>query len=503
MIVDTNIIEYYKTHSDKETLQEFNLSKITLYSLLDRYNVNHHSKNENIRFTLLNKTNEQKKDSELKRKQTTQEKYGCDNVSQCKEIVDKKSNTIKNYTEEQKQHKLNSFHNTLNSKSEEEKELTKHRKSVATKKYFENLSMEEKKAFSKKMSDVYSSFSEEKKQIRNNKIRDSYKNTCIQKYGVSNTLKLEDVKNKITNTNLELYGVPYYCQTEKCRSAKGGNSSLSKPNLAFRQLLIDNNIPYDTEFNLDTYSYDFLVNNTMLIEVNPTATHNSTNSPFNAPKPYNYHYEKSTVARNNGYRCIHVWDWDNIDKILFLLKEQEVVHARKCEIREVDLKTSKEFLNTYHLQGYVKSDVQIGLYHNNKLISLMTFGRPRYNKKYEIELLRYVSIKKVVGGAEKIFKYYINNYNPSSAISYCDLSKFTGSVYEKLGFKYDGYSVGKHWYNVKTRNHITDNLLRQRGVDQLLHTNYGKGTSNERLMIENGFVEIYDAGQARYVWVKR
>ena len=130
----------------------------------------------------------------------------------------------------------------------------------------------------------------------------------------------------------------------------------------------------------------------------------------------------------------------------------------------------------------------------------MTFGKPRYNKKYEIELLRYVSIKKVVGGSERLFKYYINNYNPSSIISYCDLSKFTGSVYEKLGFKYDGYSIGKHWYNVRTKNHITDNLLRQRGVDQLLHTNYGKGTSNEQLMIENGFVEIFDAGQARYIW---
>ena len=493
-------IEFYKTHFDKETRTQFNLSRNELVDYLIHNDIPQHTKNENIKFTLLNKTSEQKKESESRRKQTNQERYGCDNVSQCKEIVNKKSNTIKNYTEEQKQHKLNSFHNTLNSKSDEEKELTRHRKSIATKKYFENLTEEEKEAFSKKMSDVYAYFSEEKKQIRNNKIKNSYKNTCIQKYGVSNTLKLKETQDKITSTNLELYGVPYYCQTEKCRSAKGGNSSLSKPNLAFRQLLINNNIEYDTEYNLYTYSYDFHINNTMLIEVNPTATHNSTNSPFNSPKPYNYHYEKSATARINGYRCIHIWDWDNTDKILFLLKEQGVVHARKCEIREVDLKTSRDFLNTYHLQEYVRSEIQIGLYYNNELISLMTFGKPRYNKKYEIELLRYASIKKVVGGAERLFKYYINNYNPSSIISYCDLSKFTGSVYEKLGFKYDGYSIGKHWYNVRTKNHITDNLLRQRGVDQLLHTNYGKGTSNEQLMIENGFVEIFDAGQARYIW---
>ena len=47
--------------------------------------------------------------------------------------------------------------------------------------------------------------------------------------------------------------------------------------------------------------------------------------------------------------------------------------------------------------------------------------------------------------------------------------------------------------------HITDGLLRQRGFDQLFGTHYGKGTSNEQLMLDNGFVEIYDCGQQAYV----
>ena len=63
-------------------------------------------------------------------------------------------------------------------------------------------------------------------------------------------------------------------------------------------------------------------------------------------------------------------------------------------------------------------------------------------------------------------------------------------------------SIGKHWYNMSTKMHITDNLLRQRGFDQLFNTSYGKGTSNEQLMLDNGFVEIYDAGQAVYEYIK-
>lgn len=53
---------------------------------------------------------------------------------------------------------------------------------------------------------------------------------------------------------------------------------------------------------------------------------------------------------------------------------------------------------------------------------------------------------------------------------------------------------------MKTKKHITDNLLRQRGFDQLFGTNYGKGTSNEELMRQAGFDEVVDAGQITFLW---
>lgn len=44
-----------------------------------------------------------------------------------------------------------------------------------------------------------------------------------------------------------------------------------------------------------------------------------------------------------------------------------------------------------------------------------------------------------------------------------------------------------------------------RGFDQLLGKTFGvfgRGTSNEELMLSHGFVEIYDAGQATYIFTK-
>jgi len=139
----------------------------------------------------------------------------------------------------------------------------------------------------------------------------------------------------------------------------------------------------------------------------------------------------------------------------------------------------------------------------------MTFGKPRYNRNFQWELLRYCSIKSITGGAERIFRHFVQDFNPESVISYCDYSKFQGRVYKKLGFELKDEDVepSRHWHYVGSvkydsglRLHITDNLLRQRGFDQLFHTSYGKGTLNEELMIAEGYLPVYDCGQGVYIW---
>jgi len=274
----------------------------------------------------------------------------------------------------------------------------------------------------------------------------------------------------------------------------------------FIDLLEENEIKYQLHFYLNyngkRYFYDFKIDD-VLIELNPSATHNSTWSPYGNPKEYDYHYLKSKAARDSGYRCICIWDWDSVDILLALLKNRQTIYARNCEIREVDISIAKEYLINNHFQGYAKDSIRLGLYYHNELVSIMTFGKPRYSKKYKYEIIRYCSTYNVTGGAEKLFKHFLNSYNPQSIVSYCDLGKFNGDVYSKLGFKYSHYSIGKHWYNISTTKHITDNLLRQQGFDRLLgkeYCTYGKGSDNIELVLQHGFVELYDCGQAVYIW---
>ncbi len=335
-------------------------------------------------------------------------------------------------------------------------------------------------------------------------IQERIRKTNLQKYKRTYGFNFEKCKQ----TSLEKYGVPYNCLLPQCYNAIGSKGKDTKPNLNFSSILDNNNIKYEREFRLNNNRFDFKIENT-LIEINPSATHNSSWGLFNKEGiNKNYHKLKTELAKTNGYRCIHVFDWDDINKIIYQLQSKEVIYARNCSIKLIENKEVVDtFLNLYHLQNTcTKQLICIGLYYKDILVELMTFGKPRYNKKYEWELLRLCSHKdfKIVGGSQKLFKYFINNYNPKSIISYCDLSKFTGDIYSKLGFKLKKINNPScHWYNIKTNQHITDNLLRQLGFDKLLgkyFENYGKGSSNEELMLTHNFVKIYDCGQATYIY---
>ena len=322
--------------------------------------------------------------------------------------------------------------------------------------------------------------------------------STLEHYGVNRVCKLDEFKQKVVDTNRERYGVDYTCLIYSGK-LRGNDSSYNR---SFAELLDDNGIKYEREFLLQKYSYDFKVGET-LIEINPTATHNTHFNPYGKNRiDANYHRDKSKLAKDSGYSVIHVFDWDDVDKVVQLLKNRVTIYARKCEVRMVSEVDTGNYLDTYHLQGTCRGQkIRLGLYYNNQLVSLMTFGKSRFNKNCEYELLRYCASHNVVGGAEKLFKYFIDNYKPSSIVSYCDTSKFSGKVYDTLSFEFiKTNKPRKHWYSMKERRHITDGLLLSQGYDRLFKESHGKGTSNEELILARGYLPVYDCGQSTYIW---
>jgi hypothetical protein len=129
------------------------------------------------------------------------------------------------------------------------------------------------------------------------------------------------------------------------------------------------------------------------------------------------------------------------------------IYARKCEIREVKSSESKLFLNDNHIQGNVNSKIKLGLYYNDELVSLMTFGSLRKNLNQSsidnvYELLRFCNKLNcsVIGGADKLLKHFIKEYNPKEIISYADRRWSQGDLYSNLGFTEITKNKPNYWY---------------------------------------------------------
>lgn len=101
--------------------------------------------------------------------------------------------------------------------------------------------------------------------------------TNLERYGVSNAATLPEcrqrIRDSLNKTFMEKYGCTCYW-TSKDRT-KAYNCVHSKPNELFANLLNTNDIDFEREFPLIRKVFDFKVGKN-LIEINPSATHNST-----------------------------------------------------------------------------------------------------------------------------------------------------------------------------------------------------------------------------------
>lgn len=225
-------------------------------------------------------------------------------------------------------------------------------------------------------------------------------------------------------------------------------------------------------------------------------------------KNNNYHINKTNLCVSKGYQLIHVFEdeWYNKQEIVKSLIRNKVlltdsVYVRRCAIKEIDYDTTNSFLLNNHIQGCTPSKINIGLYYNNELISIMTFGKPRYNKKYNWELLRFCNKinMRIIGGAGKLFSYFIKNYK-GSIISYCDLRYGTGKMYEKIGMVFSHNTQPNYWY-VNRGNYTRESRLKyqKHKLKKLFPDIYSDNKSESQIMNEAGYYKIYDCGNS--VWV--
>lgn len=258
------------------------------------------------------------------------------------------------------------------------------------------------------------------------------------------------------------------------------------------------------------------------IECNPTYTHNSSfGTAWGDDKlSYRYHQIKTQDCEHSGIRLIHIfgYQWTNKRDIVIsmlrnvLHKNLYRVFARDTDIKDVPTKIANEFLNKNHIQGSTASTVRLGLYQEDKLISIMTFSKPRFTTGFKAsydsntwELTRFCTVldTSCVGGASKLFKYFLHNYNPSIVTSFSDRSCTNGNLYKVLGFDLDSYvDPGYVWVNMDNDQFYTRVTCQKKNLSSLFNEpdlDIEHHTESQ-IMESHGYARVYNSGLIKWVY---
>lgn len=224
----------------------------------------------------------------------------------------------------------------------------------------------------------------------------------------------------------------------------------------------------------------------------------------------NDHFQKFEMCRDRGIRLLSILDieWaDPVKREICLsmirnrLGESERIFARNCEIREVPSDEARSFLNRCHIQGACMHTVAHGLYQDDRIVAIMTWGKPRFSKHADYELLRFCCDLNhtVVGGASRLLKHFERLHPNASLLSYANRRFGSGGMYERLGFKLTSVSRpnyfwikgGQLWHRMKFQKHKLEKLLPE----------FDPSKTEADNMFAAGYRRLWDYGH--FVYIKK
>jgi hypothetical protein len=462
------------------------------------------------------------------------ERYGVENPSYIKEVREKISFKLSNQSEETKQK----------------------RKSTMIIKYGVESNVLRKEVSIKR-----------KEVLKHSNVIEKRIKTCLEKYGTEKPLESEQVKNKIKKTNLERWGNEHFSKSKVYqelnlnRHISKLNLIHSENNLP--QIISLNEREYkmfcgkcNTEFEIGLNAYNIRKNKSIEIcticcpvEHNRSALENdlalfieenyngelirgkrfnnkeldiylpelNIGIEFNGvywhsefKKENDYHLKKHQYFTDLDIQLIQVWEDDYNYKreivesmLLNKLGKSNSIYGRKCIIKEVSNKDTVDFLNDNHIQGWCVSKIRYGLYYNDELVCLMTFGKNRLNlggssAESEFELLRFCNKlnTNVVGGSSKLLNYFIKVNNPKKITSYSKNDYSNGDLYKKLNFELISTSDANYYWVV---DGIRVNRFNFR-KDKLVKEGFDSNLTEVKIMHQRGYWRTFDSGNKKWIY---
>lgn len=383
--------------------------------------------------------------------------------------------------------------------------------------------------------------------LQSEKIKEKIKNTCFEKYGVSNSLLLLNTRNKLIKQLKEKSYKHMLDQTKEyeplfsyeefessnpnktyfkwkhklcgevvlgryvegkilahCRKCYPYNSSIGeKEVLKFIQSIYSGKIIENDRQTIKPKELDIYIPELKIaFEFDGLFWHSE-----NHGTDKNAMVSKTNLCNDKGIQCIHIFEdeWLNKTEIVKsrisnLLGFSHKIYARECEIKEVQFLECKHFLENNHIQGSCSSKIRLGLYYENELVSIMSFGKSRFSKISDWELLRFCNKlnTSVIGGASRLLSYFEKTYHPKSLISYADRRWSNGKMYFKLGFEKISNGTPNYWYFGKEYIRLSRLKFQKHKLKDLLES-YDSNKTEVENMNTNGYNRIFDCGNITFI----
>lgn len=215
-----------------------------------------------------------------------------------------------------------------------------------------------------------------------------------------------------------------------------------------------------------------------------------------------YHLNKTELCEKEGYHLVHIFSdqWEFRRPVVESMIRSKLgvssrkIPARKCRIVEVPVHIRRNFIDRNHLQGDSPARICYGLEFEGELVALMSFGKSRFNKAADWELIRFASGDcNVVGGFSRLLTHFRKNH-PGTIISYADRTYSQGDVYLKNGFTLVSVTPPQSWYVDPT---FTQRYHRSAFSKKKIA--HGDPRPEHEIMLERGYHRIFGCGTLTFL----
>jgi very-short-patch-repair endonuclease len=366
-------------------------------------------------------------------------------------------------------------------------------------------------------------------------VQQKAKDTNLERYGVENVMQNIEIRRSVSAHNQiqgiedhddffdKVHSIDWWKNTSireihellkkhlksESRRAyylnKNGMAPLPKGTSLPHQIILDRLTELNVEYVVNTRKVIapleldvYIPSYNLAIEINGVYWH-SENA---GGKDRNYHLQKTLDCEAKGIDLLHFWDYEvigNTDIVLSMIQMKLgisdgvlVIPARKCQIRPVSPSEAKEFVDKSHLQGSIQSSIRHGLYFESELVSCMLVSKPRYNKKFDLEILRFCTKPgvRIQGGFSKLVH---SLGETQSILSYADRRYSTGNVYASSGWTLVNKTKPSYYYTKDFLEFAHRSKFQKHKLSGLLEEFDSNLTEWENMII-NGYDRIWDCG---------